>query len=167
MNQVQRNFLIDKMERKSSDKIKELEDEKMNYPSASNYIFKAVMNDTIEIADKKTILKALKERALKAKEGENWLEPDRRGWSVEKERDIKLSITDLIIVPDDYKKELAIVEKHNDEIDKQVKILKTQIEALIIRVQLASDKVLQKMINEIDDMGDLSLMDTKIKLLEA
>jgi len=35
-----------------------------------------------------------------------------------------------------------------------------------MRVQLASDKTLQKLINEVDDMGDLSLMDTKLKMLD-
>ena len=167
MNTVQRKFLIDKLTQKSDIKLRELRDEKQGYPSASNYIFKAVLNDTIEIADKKTIIKALKERAMKAKEGENWLEPksDFRNWSEEKERDMQLSIRDLIIVPKDYQKEREKVEKHNEKINKKIEVLKIQIESLILRIQLASDKNLQKMVNEVDDMGDLSLIDTKIKLL--
>lgn len=36
---------------------------------------------------------------------------------------------------------------------------------LVTRIQLASDKTLEKMISEVDDMGDVSLMDTKLKSL--
>ena len=167
MNTVQRKFVIEKITEKSKNKIRELEEERMDYPSASNYIFKAVLNDTIEIADKKTIIKALKERALKAKEGENWLEEKNRRWNsnTDEERDLKLKITDLIIVPKDYQKEFDIVEKHNDKINEKIKTLEIQIETLIIRIQIASDKNLQKMVNDVDDMGDISLIDTKIKLL--
>jgi hypothetical protein len=165
MNQSQRKFLIDKLKEKERAKISELERGKIAYPSASNYIFRAVLNGTIEIADKKTILKALTERALKAKEGENWLEPDHRQWTREKERDVKLSITDLIKVPKEYADEAKKVEEHNGKINAQIETLKKQVETLIIRIQIASDKTLQKMINEVDDMGDISLIDTKIKLL--
>jgi hypothetical protein len=31
---------------------------------------------------------------------------------------------------------------------------------------VASDKSLEKLVNEVDDMGDISLMDTRIKLLQ-
>jgi len=167
MNQTQRKFLIDKLEKKSRDKINELKKEKHKYPSTSNYIFKAVLNGTIKIADNKTIIAALTERALKAKEGENWLEPKTsfRDWSEEKERDMQLSIKDLILVPSDYEKEFQSVDKHNIKIDEKIQTLERQVEMLILRVQLASDKKLERMINEVDDMGNLSLIDTKIKLL--
>jgi len=168
MNQVQRKFLIDKVKEKGDEKIRELEKEKTGYPSASNYIFRAVLNGTIEIADKKTIIKALTERALKAKEGENWMEPGKshlRDWSEEKERDIKLSIRDLIKVPKEYDEEAKRVEKHNGAINEKIAIIKQQVDTLILRIQIASDKHMEKIINEVDDMGDLSLLDSKIKLL--
>ena len=34
---------------------------------------------------------------------------------------------------------------------------------LITRIRLASNKTLEKMINEIDDMGEISLFDKKLK----
>jgi hypothetical protein len=44
--------------------------------------------------------------------------------------------------------------------------LQIQLETLEVRIMVASDKALQKLINEVDDMGDISLIDTRIKLLE-
>lgn len=53
------------------------------------------------------------------------------------------------------------------EVDDQIKQLRIQLETLEVRIMVASDKVLQKLINEVDDMGDISLIDTQIKLLDT
>ena len=55
--------------------------------------------------------------------------------------------------------------QHNDKIQSEINTLQLQLDAIELRIQLASDKTLQKMINEVDDMGELSLIDTKLKLL--
>lgn len=60
----------------------------------------------------------------------------------------------------EYKKEYELYSE-------QIKILSMQCEGLCTRIQLASDKILQKMINEIDDIGDISLMDLTIKSLSV
>lgn len=40
-----------------------------------------------------------------------------------------------------------------------------QSEGLCTRIQLASNKTLEKMIAEVDDMGDISLVDCTLKAL--
>lgn len=83
----------------------------------------------------------------------------------EKETHIKMIVEDLIIIPDNFKTLKDDATVHNQAIEQKVNELKIQAESLETRIQLASDKTLQKMINEVDDMGDISLIDTKIKLL--
>ena len=162
MNAQQRKYLIEKIQTETNQKIKSLGESKLEYPSASNYIFKAIMNDKLELQSKEIILNAIKQKALNGKEGHNWLSEDRMGW--EKERTIKLNIPDIIVVPQDYKDEFERVKKHNEDIDEKINLLKIKLNTIEMRVQLASDKTLQNLINQVDDMGDLSLVDNQLKL---
>lgn len=163
MNTAQRKFLIERIQQKVRDKISELQNKKMGYPSASNYIFKAALNDELEIQSSDIVLKFLKDKALRAKEGSNWLSDERMG--MDKETTIKILIEKLVVLPKDYKEQLRAVIDHNKSIDEEISLLKIQLDTIEVRVQLASDKTLQNLINEVDDMGNLSLMDTKLKLL--
>lgn len=163
MNTTQRKFLIERIQQKVKDRIEVLKKKRIQFPSASNYIFKAVLNEDLKLQPTEVTLEAIKKKALNAKEGENWLSEKRMGW--EKEREITLLIEQLIVLPKDYREEVERVKEHNKDIDTEIDVLKTQLDTIEVRVQLASDKTLKNLINEVDDMGDLSLMDTKLKFL--
>lgn len=163
MNAQQRKYLIERITEKTKARIKMLEETKERYPSAPNYLFKAILNGTLKLKPQEHTLEALKNRALKAKEGYNWLSDQSQGW--ERESVVKLKISDIIEIPDDYAAEVERVSNHNSSIEKEISELRLQLDTIEMRVQLASDKVLQRLINEVDDMGELSLIDTKIKLL--
>ena len=165
MNATQRKFLVEKLQEQTKKQIEELHKQRQQFPSTSNYIFKAVMNDTLKLKPEAEILQALKQKALSAKEGSNWLSEDRIG--ITKENTVRIGLNELIVLPQDYKDELDRVVAFNKEINRKIKDLETQLNTLEIRIQLASDKVLQKLLNEVDDLGDLSLVDVKIKALNA
>lgn len=164
MNQTQRKFLIERITGNVKAKIEALKSNKMGSPSASNYIFRAIMNNDMRLQDGDVIISAIKEKALKAKEGSNWLTGNNNWYG--KEQHVVLEIEKIIVLPDDYKIELDRVNEHNKQIDEKIRELQIQLETIEVRIQLASDKTLQKLINEVDDMGDISLIDTKIKLIE-
>jgi flagellar biosynthesis component FlhA len=164
MNSKQRQFLVDRIKEKTKKKIDELKKGKLDYPSTSNYIFKAILNGTLELQPKEVILEALKKKALNAKEGRNWLSEEHR-LTYTKERTVTLNTEDLIKTPDDLGEETKKVIKHNKEIDAEIETLNAQLETLEVRIQLASNSTLQSLINDVDDMGDLSLVDSKLKLL--
>jgi len=163
MNTAQRKFLIERIQQKTKDKIKVLQNNKMDLPSIDNYIFKAILTDNLELQPSEVILSALKAKAKRAKAGENWLSEDRIG--VYKSTTIRIDIKELIKLPNDYNEELERVIEHNDNINKEIETLKIQLDTIEIRVQLASDKTLRNLVNEVDDMGSLSIIDTKLKLL--
>lgn len=144
-------------------KIQSLQDSKLPYPSKSNYLFQAIMSGELELMSQEHIKEAIKKKALTAEEGSNWLSEDRMGW--EKERTIKLIIEDVVVLPKELRERRKQVEEHNKLITAQINELKTQLDTIEVRVQLASDKVLKSLINEVDDMGNLSLIDTTVKKL--
>lgn len=165
MNAQQRKFLIDKLYAKCKEQMEELKKQKMEHPSLSNYLFLAIMNNTLKLKPQEVTLKALKQKALKAQEGSNWLSEERMGW--DKFNTCKIDINALFEIPENYVQKVNEVKEHNQNLQEQIDSIKLQMESLETRIQIASDKTLQKMINEVDDMGDISLIDTKIKLLNA
>ncbi len=163
MNQVQRKFLIDKIQEKTKAKVKELRDSELQYPSASNYIFKAALNNELKLRSEEHILKAIKNKALNAKEGANWLSEERMGSN--KESTIRLDLTDVIDLPLDYFKEFERVKSFNNNIRKEIGELNIYLDTIEVRIQLASDKTLSQIIKDVDDIGDIKLIDSSLKLL--
>ena len=163
MNQQQRKYLIDKIKSTIDKKIEILSKDRMEYPSMSNFLFHAILKNELKLKTEEHILEAIKSKALNAKEGSNWLSNERMGF--DKETTIKLHIEDLLEIPKNYDEKLSEIKNHNSKIQTEINLLKTQFDTIETRIQLASDKTLQKLINEVDDMGDLSLIDTKIKLI--
>lgn len=165
MNQSQRNFLINKIKENIKVRVGALEGAKPEYPNMANYLFHAVMNNTLKIQPQEKILEVVRQKALKAKSGSNWLE-DNRSWG-SLERVVKFQISEIFILPDDYNKMLEDYMVRIADINVKIADIRIAGDSLITRIQLASDKTLQTMINEVDDMGDISLMDDKLKLLSG
>jgi hypothetical protein len=164
MNSTQRKFLIDKIQEETKKKIEQLKKQKSEFPSASNYIFKAILDGTLELQSQEHILEVLKQRALKSIEGRNWLSGDTNGF--EAKRAIKFEKhEDILILPKEFKIEVDRVRDFNRDIDNQIDALQTALNGIEMRIQLASDSTLKNLINEVDDMGDIKLIDTTVKLL--
>lgn len=163
MNQAQRTFLINKIKEQVKLKIESLRNSKPEAPNLSNYLFHAVMTNTLKLQSEEHIMDVVKKKALNAKSGENWLSNKGMGWG--KENSISIKPSDLFIIPDAF---TELDNKYREEcskINEEICILSLQADGLITRIQLASDKTLQRMINEVDDMGDISLIETKLKLI--
>lgn len=170
MNQQQRDFLVKTIEGKTKAAISALESGLKERPSLSNYLWRSAMNKTLEFNTPDEMAEAFYKKALRTKEGKNWMKEERGGaWITEIGTDgfpiVNFEITNIIKLPKEYFEELQKWNANKEKIEKQVMEMHQQLETLIFRIKLASDKVLQQIINEVDDMGNLSLLDTKIKLL--
>lgn len=161
MNVQQRKFLVEKLQTKTKERIEKLRKTKLDYPSASNYLFKAAMNGTLKLRDNEEILSVLKRMALEAKEGTNWLSDERMGYY--KESHVRLRIEELMVLPEDLLEERRRVAEHNRTIEQEIETLTNQLDNLELRVHLASESVLKSFVNEVDDMGNLTLFDMALK----
>jgi superfamily I DNA and/or RNA helicase len=162
MNQAQRNFLIKKIEESIKNKIKALDNNKPEPPSLNNYLLHAVMSGNFNLRSTDEIKKTLTDKALKAKGNEDWLG---NRWGMATKNNISFTADEIFIIPEEYKILFEQFKASTTEINQKIHDISVQGESLITRIQLASDKTLQTVINEIDDMGNISLMDTKLKLL--
>lgn len=163
MNGTQRKFLVEKIQEETKKQIQKLKNKKEEFPNASNYVFKAIMTDTLRLKPESEILAAIKKLAVNSKQDRNWLTESSFGF--EKSRGIKLVIDELIEIPDDLYAERDRVKAINSEIEKQIEELESYLNTLEVRIMLASDKTLLQIINDVDDMGDIKLIDSNLKLL--
>lgn len=164
MNQTQRKFLIDKIEKASKIQIEAIEKQKIDYPSLSIYMLHKVMSGDFDIKSKEELKAIITEKALRSTDREDWLG---NHWGSASKRLITFEIHDFFIVPEEWKKKMEETRSILDDQKARINKINIETETLITRIQLASDKVLQQMINEVDDMGNISLMDTKLKQLTA
>lgn len=162
MNQTQRNFLIKKIEESVKTRIKILEDCRPKHPSINNWLLHAVLSNKFDLQPIENIKECLRQMALKANDREDWL---RNHWGSASKSLINFLPEEIFIIPDEYKQRRDEYKTELKEIDDQIYQLRIQSDTLITRIQLASDKTLDRMISEVDDMGDISLIDTKLKLL--
>lgn len=163
MNQAQRNFLINKIK----EQVKSMENaygHREDPPSLNIYLLHAVMSGNFKIKSTEELKEIIRQRALQSKEREDWLVGSTGGWSNDR-ASISFKADEFFEVPEEYKKLKEEHDMRKAKMDKELSDFRLQADTLITRIQLASDKTLQTMINEIDDMGNLSLMESKLRLL--
>jgi len=165
MNQAQRKFLIDKINENVKKQIEVLRrKEPEQPPSLENYFYGLALTGKLEIRDTEHIKKVLCERAMKhtcERYSDTWLGTS-AGDLIDK-ASVKIKIRDLFVVPKEYDELWDAYREAREENNERIRVLQMEADTLSTRIQLASDKTLERMIAEVDDMGDISLMDTKLK----
>lgn len=167
MNATQRKFLVEKMTEVAKRQIDALKSSKPERANINVYMLHKVLSNDFEIKSKDELKKIILEKALKAGKDKNFRE-DWLGnsWSGSNRLGVYFSIDEFFVVPDEYKKMIHDSELEIKRIEDQIRQLQAMVDTLEVRIMVASDSKLEKLINEIDDMGDISLIDTKIKLLQ-
>jgi hypothetical protein len=164
MNQAQRNFLIKKIEENLKIQDNALRESEPDCPNIHNYLLHAVMSGNFQLRTTEELKATILDKALNAgSRTDNWLAKSAGMFSATK--DVHLTVNQLFVIPEEYKIKYDIWKAERDRINQKRVELSAQCNNLIIRIQLASDKTLQTMINEVDDMGNLSLIDTKLKAI--
>ena len=166
MNQAQRNYLVKRIETQAAAQTKAIESAKPEYPNLLNYLFRLIMSGETVIQPPEVIKKALENKALNANlNGYNWLIDDTRWGDLSSRNKVTLDVKDVIAVPPEYDEMVAEYRRQKKELEEMTHKIRTQAESLVTRIQLASDRTLQTMINEVDDLGDLSLYDDTLRKL--
>lgn len=166
MNSTQRKYLVDKITERIKSKISVLESSKPEGISLNVYMLHRVMSNDFEIKSNEELKKVILEKALKAGQNksyrEDWLG---NSWGNATKGNVAFDLNEFFIVPQEY---LDMIEKRKEEINKihaEIFDLRTQLETMEVRIMLASDKALQNIVNDVDDLGDIRLIDSKIKLI--
>jgi hypothetical protein len=166
MNSTQRKYLVDKITERIKSKIRILEDSKPEAVSINVYMLHKVMSNDFEIKSKEELKEIVLKKALKAGQNksyrEDWLG---NAWGTANKPNVAFELREFFVIPQEY---LDVVEERQLEINKicdEISDLRAQLETMEVRIMLASDKALQNIVNDVDDLGDIRLIDSKIKLI--
>jgi hypothetical protein len=162
MNQAQRTFLIKKIDEQVKIKIDALRSAIPEAPNLNNYLLHALMSNNFKLRTTEEIGETLRQRALKATGSNDWLG---NSWGSASKTDVHFKAAEIFVIPEEYKKLLTEYQATRKALEDEIHEIAIQSDTLKTRIQLASDKTLQTMINEVDDMGNISLMDEKLRLL--
>lgn len=163
MRADQRKYLITKMTQEVERQIKALQEQLRPAPDMAAHLLKACLRGELKLQPQAHIMAALEKRAEGAVPGENWLSGQRMGFG--KCTEVHLLLNELLEVPDSFVTEAKTVTAHNGPITRKIHELRQAGESMETRLMIASDKALEKLVAEIDDMGDISLIQTTLKQL--
>lgn len=167
MNQQQRAFLIKQIEENTKIKIDELKNSIGQEPDLTGKLIHYILSGDYEVLDKEKLELIILNKAQNNTTKSSWISNPNSRWLDEYIRELHLTfkLEEILILPDSFYTEFKEFKERKLKIEEEIQVLKAQLKNLIVRVQLASNSVLAKMISEVDNMGDLTLMDTKLKLL--
>lgn len=163
MNNTLQKYLIEKIQEKNETKIKALRSSLPSRPDLESHILHEIMNGSVEIQNTETIKKLLTDRVLAFKDGDRLFGDAGSNWHFK--QTICFKSEEFFIASDSYKEKIEEYRQKSIEINKKISALAQQEEMLVLRIQLASPKKLEKLISEVDDFSDLNLLDTKLRQL--
>lgn len=166
MNQSQRTFLIDKIKSNTRIAVKDLENSIPKRPRVQEFLLAKIMADDFEIADNDTIRSMIKGMTSTTQGRKDFLEAGGSSWRNDNEdATIEFNMETLFVLPEEFKQELMMYHEIAGNANAKIKAIELESDSLITRIQLASNKILDKLIQEVDDMGDISLINTQLTLI--
>lgn len=185
MNQEQRKYLLEKIEETYNKQVAAIEKSFPQEPLLNNYLIGCFLDGTAKILDVATIKKNITQ-LVRSLGGEKFVNQDerysenynysrgRRGGRSNRsfrknDGSDKVSITidpSLIIkMPETYKKDRAEYDKKMEEVLNKINELSQQKDLLVLKIQIGSNQILDKLITQVDSLGDLNLFSNKLTLI--
>lgn len=168
MNQDQRKFLIERVNKTFQNQKEKIENQRVKKPSLNNYLVAAFLDDTIEFADIKKLKMKMRETVLKFGSSETLIKEPDNGWrsgpQKKQENTCEVIAEDLFVIPVSYLKALDEYNSHKIGIDEQIQQLEAQKDTILLKIQIGSNQVLDKLITQVDNLADLNIMNSQFLL---
>lgn len=165
MNQIQRKFLLDAVEKQFKKEKDVLIAEKPKEPSLNNYLMAAILDGSFTMRPAEEIRTAVRERVRNMGKEDSLLTTKDR-WSEQESKLMALPVEVLFDMPAGYTEVLHKYEEELREWNAKMEALKSALSAMQIKIQIGSDKALAPLIDEADKLCSLSLVNSS-KLLFA
>jgi hypothetical protein len=173
MNQDQRKFLTDQVNKTFDKQRDDLKRRIPVKPSLNNHLIAAFLDNSIEFNDMPALKKKMRESVLKMGTGDVLIEHTSRAfhnrtrnkWGEDEEENYcKIPPEDLFIIPQGYIDALRVYEEERDRIGREIAILENNRDTIIMKIQIGSNQVLDKLITQVDNLADLNIMNSQFLL---
>lgn len=173
MNDKQRDFLIKEIDRNYNEQDEALRKLEPRKPSLNNYLVASILDNSIEYADISGLKEKIRTLVLKMGHGDVIVkEADSDDWYSSKNRKskkdvhfVELIAEDLFILPQAYTIALYQYKKEYAEWEEKCKNLQAVRKTLETKVRLGSNEVLGRLIEQADNLVDLSLVNAQLVML--
>lgn len=167
MNQKQREFLIERVNKTFDAQVREINAEKTKAPSLNNYLIAAFLDNSIQFNDIDVLKNKIREQVLKMGSGNVLIHENKERYLMGNDvfagrNTCEVIAEDLFIIPESYKIALEEYNSKMEEIRKRVNALQAQKDTIILKIQIGSDAILDKLISQADNLADLSLMNNHL-----
>lgn len=170
MNQHQRKFLLEAVEKQYKREKEQIEKREPSEPSLNNYLTAAILDGSFVMKNPEEVRRAIFKRVRGLGKTEALLESS-DGWGRrhkdENQHTINLPADVLFEMPPEYAKAYAEYEEAYGRWEKEIEALDQSIEAMRIKVQIGSDKALDLLVEQADQLCSMSLTASSKLLLGA
>lgn len=165
MNDKQRDYLLKSITSTYSSQCETLRKKRVKKPSLNNYLVAAFLDNTIEFADIEKLKLKMRQAVVSMPDQTHLVEVDKRGYGegVETEN-VKIPVKLIFKIPEAYQIELAKWQAQEGIIDKEISELTAQLKTIEVKIHLGSNQQLDKLIAEADNLGEISLINSKLML---
>ncbi len=160
MNQHQRKFLLEAIEKQYKAERSALNDRKPKEPSMNNYLIAAILDGSFKMKSSNLVRDAIVARTRTLGKSEALLTNSSQSWGRDDEdsgKVITLPANLLFELPNGYTMAFAQFEEDHDKWKNEVDALEASIQAMRIKVQIGSDKSLEALVEQADTLCSMSL----------
>lgn len=160
MNQHQRKFLLEQIEGLYKTEKSALQQKRPVEPSLNNYLTAAILDGTAKLKSPETIKEAIRKRVRDIGKGEALIQSTTRNWGQKNEKEeemIHLPTAVIYELPPPFIEVQTAYEAAEKAWQEESKALEASINAMRIKVQVGSDKALETLVEQADNICRMSL----------
>lgn len=163
MNQHQRKFLLEAVEKQYKTEYQSLRERRPKEPSMNNYLIAAILDGSFVMKSSDAIREAVVERVKHLGKDDAFLSTNRRSsWSGsgsgdDDDKSVSIPAGILFEMPAGYARVFAAYEAALGSWEAECAALGTSIAAMRIKVQIGSDKALETLVEQADKLCSMSL----------
>lgn len=171
MNQHQRKFLLEAIEKQYRTEKTEIDAAEPEPPSLNNYMIAAILDGSFRMKSPEALRDCLTERVRKLGKSESLIQTAERYGRRRSRQDadedmVNVPATVLFEMPEAYQQSLDAFEAAHREWQGRVKKLEASIQAMRIKVQIGSDKALETLVQEVDTLCSIFIAEASKLLLK-
>lgn len=161
MNQHQRKFLLEAVEKQYKTERDSINERRPKAPSLNNYLIAAILDGSFVLKSADALRDTIRQRVRAMGKEDSLIEHDnhfgRRNREDEDVAFVKLPAEVVFDLPPDYATSLAEYEIALAAWEKELADLETSIGAMRIKIQIGSDKALDVLVEQADKLCSMSL----------
>lgn len=162
MNQHQRKFLLDQIEKQYRKEREILNDREPEAPCLNNFLVAAILAGTVRLQPPEILKEWLGVRVRQSGTDDALISTNRRSWRASRNADEPACVTipaDVVFVlPEDFLEVQRKYEANHKQWESELAALEAAMSALRIKVQVGSDSALAPLIDQADRICHFSLV---------